>query len=99
MKKGEFLNISKRMVKEYFDRYVRKGNVQTIKVSEVEVIGYDEDDNNYRAILITPGSDELYYGTTYYKETGKIHSYIYKKVGKRVNGKKSRVSRYYTDNI
>lgn len=96
MKKGEFLSISKRMVKEYFDRYVEnKGDIQTIKVSDVEVIGFDEDDDNYRAILITPGSDELYYGTTYYKETDKLHSYVYKKVGKRTNGKKNKINRYF----
>lgn len=95
MKKGEFLNISKRMVKEYFDRYVQKGDIQTLKVSDVEVIGFDEDDDNYRAILITPDSDELYYGTTYYKETDKMHSYVYKKVGKRTNGKKNKISRYF----
>lgn len=95
MKKGEFLNISKRMVKEYFDRYVQKGDIQTIKASDIEVIGFNEDDDNYRAILITPGSDELYYGTTYYKQTDKIHSYVYKKVGKRMNGKKNKINRYF----
>lgn len=96
MKKGEFLNISKRMVKEYFDRYIQeKGDIQTIKASEVEVIGFSEDDDNYRAILIAPGSDELYYGTTYYKNTDKLHSYIYTKVGKRTNGKKDKISRYF----
>lgn len=90
MKKGEFIGISKRMVKEYHNRYVEKmKDYQIIKSTDVEVIGFDEDETCYRILLITPTPDDLYYGVTYDKSTDKLYSYTYKKVGGRINGRKN----------
>lgn len=89
MKKGEFIRISKRMVKEYFNRYICELNsVKKISVNDVEVVGFSNESDSYRLILQTPDSDDLYYGVTYNKDTDTLYSYTYKKVGRRINGKK-----------
>lgn len=93
MKKGEFIYTSKRMVKEYVNRYVE--GVDHISSKDIQVIGFNDDLDSYRILLSTPTSEE-YYGVSYDKGNDKLHSYIYKKVGKRVIGKKNK-SRYYND--
>lgn len=98
MKKGEFISVSKNMVRQYLSRYVIKtGDVQKIKMSDIEVIGFHEDEDSYRILLTATASNDLYFGATYYKNTNKFNSYTYKKVGKKINGKKNRINRYYSD--
>lgn len=93
MKKGEFIYTSKRMVKEYVNRYVE--GVEHISSKDIQVIGFNEDLTSYRILLTTPTSEE-YYGVSYDKENDNLNSYIYKKVGQRVVGKKNR-NRFYND--
>ena len=92
MKKGEFITISKRMVKEYFNRYENKtSDIQRITTRDVQVFGFNEDDDKYSILLTTPASDQNFYGVTYSKSTDELHSYIYKKVGKMIHGRKENV--------
>lgn len=93
MKTGDFIYTSKRMVKEYVNRYVDGTN--HISSKDVQVIGFHEDPSIIRLLLTTPTSEE-YYGVSYDKENEKLNSYIYKKVGQRVIGKKNR-NRFYND--
>ena len=93
MKKGEFIYTSKRMVKEYVNRYME--GVDRISSKDVEVIGFNDEPGSLRILLSTPTSEE-FYGVSYDKETDNLHSYIYKKVGKRIVGKKNK-NRYYND--
>ena len=86
MKKGEFINIAKRMVKEYFNRYVDKENI--IKKIDVKVNKFVEEENVYRIILDTPGRDDTFYGVTYHKDTGEFNSFIYKKIDDNTIGAK-----------
>lgn len=93
MKKGDFIYTSKRMVKEYINRYME--GVEHISSKDVEVIGFNDEPGSFRILLSTPTSEE-FYGVSYDKENDKLNSYIYKKVGKRVIGKKNK-NRYYSD--
>lgn len=86
MKKGEFIHVSKMMVKESCNRKLEK--TQRITINEVEVIGFHENPNGYRLLLQSPTSEGIYYGVSYDKSTDELRSYIYKKVGKRTTGKK-----------
>jgi hypothetical protein len=91
MNKGKFISICKQMVKEYFNRYIcdEKG-LQKITHNQVEVIGFQEDCTCYRAILVTPTDDGLYYGVTYNKYTKDFDSYTYKKVGRKLYGRRNK---------
>lgn len=82
MKKGEFINISKRMVKEYFNRYVDKEN--TIKRRHVLIHECTEYNNTYSVILKILGRDKTFYGVTYHKDTNEFDSYIYKSINDKV---------------
>lgn len=93
MKTGEFIFTSKRMVKEYVNRYVE--GAKLISTKEIKVIGFNEDPLNFRILLSTPASEE-YYGVHYDKKNNSLDSYIYKKVGKKACEKKSR-NRFYND--
>ena len=89
MKKGEFINVSKRMVKEYFNRYIdNPGDIRKITSKDVVVIDFRDEPNVYRVILVTMTSESLFYGVTYYKDTDEIHSYIYEKIEDRIKGRK-----------
>ena len=93
MKTGAFIFTSKRMVKEYVNRYVE--GVEPISTKDIRVIGFNEDPSNFRILLSTPASEE-YYGVHYDRENDNLDSYIYKKVGKKAEEKKSR-NRFYND--
>lgn len=93
MKTGNFIFTSKRMVKEYVNRYVE--GVDNISTKDIQVIGFNEDPRSFRILLSTPASEE-YYGVSYDKENDSLNSYIYKKVGKRVCGKNSR-NKWFND--
>lgn len=92
MKKGEFIRISKRMVKEYVNRYIDE--TKHISQYDVSVMAFSENKNAYRILLTTPASEDLYYGVTYEKDTDKLYSYTYKKLENRVRGKKNKNSRH-----
>lgn len=94
MKKGEFIQVSKMMVKESFNRHIcDTSKTEKISANDVEVIGFHEDPNGYKILLQTPISDGLYYGVSYDINTDNLNSYTYKKVGKRVNGRKNKFYR------
>ena len=91
MKKGEIIQTGKRMVVEYFNKYVNKSKgFRRISERNVRVIGVCDETDIYRVLLIVPGWYGIYYGVSYNYTTNKINSYIYKKVGKRINGRKER---------
>lgn len=87
MKKGEFIRTSKRMVKEYYNRYIAKDYMRKIMVGDIEVIDFVDDKNNYRIILSTLTWDNRFYGVTYNKHSKELHSYIYESDDFRVIGK------------
>ena len=87
MNKEEFINISKRMVKEYFNRYIIDNTDDEIKDSDVQVVIFDDTSDHYKTTLTTPDLENLYYGVTYDKRTQKLYSFIYEKDGFRVLGK------------
>ena len=89
MKKGEFISVSKRMVKEYFNRYVdNTGGSRKITSRDVVVIDFQDEPDAYRILLVTMTPETLFYGVTYYKDTNKIHSYIYENIEDRIKGRK-----------
>lgn len=88
MKKCEFINLSKRMVKEYYNRYSNgPDGFWKIRTSNVIVIDFQDEPDTYRVLLVTI-PETLFYGVTYYKNTDKIHSYIYESVEDRIKGRK-----------
>ena len=87
MNKEEFVNISKRMVKEYFNRYILDDDDYELKEQDIQVIMLGDTDECYKITLTTPDLENLYYGVTYDKKTKKLHSFIYEKEGFRVLGK------------
>lgn len=88
MKKREFISISKRMVKEYYNRFIAKNGIQKITRDNVETIQYEETNCSLKAILITHTDDEILYGVTYDKALDRLNSYIYNEVEGRINGRK-----------
>lgn len=90
MNKEEFLNVSKRMVKEYFNRYIVDDEDDEIRDEDVQVVIFDDTSDSYKATLTTPDLDNLYYGVTYDKNKKQLYSFIYEKDGFRVLGKKER---------
>lgn len=87
MKKGEFIYTSKRMVREYFNRYVNKTDKPKITLNDIRVVDFRNKQDNYKVLLTTLHQDNLYYGVTYYKDTNKMRSYIYKKLKRGFRGK------------
>lgn len=79
MKKGEFISVSKRMVKEYFNRYLDKDNRLSSK--DIQIIGFNEEENRYGALLIIPDKDvtchQVIYEVVYNIDSDSIQSYIY----------------------
>lgn len=91
MKKGEFIYTSKRMLKEYINRYVNKENGKRITVHDVLVIGFHDESDMYRILLSVPTSEDLFYGVTYDKSKDELYSYIYRKTGKKLFGRKENI--------
>lgn len=88
MKKGEFINLSKRMVREYYNRYSNgPDGFWKIRTSNVIVLDFQDEPDIYRILLVTI-PETLFYGVTYYKGEDRIHSYIYENVDNRIIGKK-----------
>ena len=79
MKKREFIDVAKRMVKEYFKLCWNK----KIVLTDISTIGY-RDNSNYLWVLLSvddPTSDR--YEVVYHKNTGQISSNMYKDICKR----------------
>lgn len=75
MKKREFIDVAKRMVKEYFRLYQNK----KIVLTDISIIGY-RDNSNYLWVLLSvddPTSGR--YEVVYHKNTGQMSSNMYKK--------------------
>ena len=79
MKKGEFISVSKRMVKEHYNRYVadEKG-VEKLKTGDVHVVRFKDDDGMYEIVLTTSYYDGMYYEVTYDVEKDELESRILK---------------------
>ena len=82
MKKGEFISISKRMVKEYINYHVVKGG-DYITLKEISIIGFSNIDGNLKCILYTHETPDDVYKVTYDKEKDEINSELIKKNGFR----------------
>lgn len=79
MKKGEFINVSKRMVKEYFNKYVvGKDGIEKISCCDICVVGFSHVDGNYKILLSTPITDDVYYKVIYDKESDELKSTLVK---------------------
>lgn len=87
MKKQEFISLSKNMVKEYLNVFNDKTG-QILSVLDVQVEGFHDTPENYRILLSVPSADGFYYEVIYDKKTTGVHSYVFKKAGKRIVGKK-----------
>lgn len=87
MKKGEFISVAKNMVTEYFNVFVDKEDLK-ISVNDICVVGFHDTPESYRIILSTPRSDDFFYEVVYDKNTKGLYSYAYRKVGKRIVGKR-----------
>ena len=84
MNKREFISVSKNMVTEYVNVF----GDEEIKKKDVSVVAFHETPEHHRILLSVPTSDDFYYEVTYDKSKSEIHSYAYRKVGKRILGKK-----------
>lgn len=87
MKKGEFIIVAKNMVTEYFNVFVNNEETK-MGVNDICVVGFHDTPENYRILLTTPKIDEFFYEVVYDKNTKGLHSYAYRKVGKRIVGKR-----------
>lgn len=78
MDKYDFINVSKRMVKEYYNRYVAKTDEEQIRLRNVHIVGLSDINGDYKIILSTPNFDGTIYKVTYDKIKDEIKSYIEK---------------------
>lgn len=82
MKKGEFISLAKRMVKEYINYHVVKGG-KYITLKDITIIGFSNIDSILKCILYAYETPEDIYKVTYNKERGEINSELIKKDGFR----------------
>lgn len=78
MKKGDFISVAKRMVKEHYNRYVAGNDDMKIDTSDIHVIQFEDIDDDYRIVLTTAYVDGMYYEVTYDHETDELDSMILK---------------------
>lgn len=84
MKVGEFIDVSKRMVKEYVNRYVIQNEIEKITKNEIVVINFSNDIDSYEILLTTMGFGDLSYSVRYDKKEDKLYSdLIFLKINKR----------------
>lgn len=76
MNKEEFIDICKRMVKEYFNRYVKAEDKEMITVDDVNNIEYYDSDVEQEVVLVTNACDGNYYSVLYNKEDKKFYSSV-----------------------
>ena len=83
MKVGEFIDVSKRMVKEYVNRYVIQNEIEKITKNEIVVINFSNDIDSYEILLTTMGFGDLSYSVRYDKKEDKLYSdLIFLKINK-----------------
>lgn len=81
MKKGEFISTSRRMVKEYVNRYILKDD--HITADEITLIGFSNIEGNLKCVMYSSRTPEIVYKITYNKENDEISSELIKKNGFR----------------
>ena len=86
MKKEDFIQVSKNMVKEYIDRYVK--NDRSTKIEDIEMIDFQEGSDGFKILLVTEDSGDKFYGVTYDRLRDELHSYIYREDEIRVIGRR-----------
>ena len=75
MNKEQLINVSKNMVKEYFNRYIDKEH--PITEDDIEVAGFKNNSATLWLLLSVPSSDmKLKYEVSYSKKTGQLHTGI-----------------------
>lgn len=77
MKKSEFIDVSKRMVKEYVNRYIIKNDEEKITKFEVVVMNFNDNPDSYEILLTTIDMGELSYIVIYDKVKDKIYSSVH----------------------
>lgn len=82
MKKGEFISLARRMVKEYINYHVMIGG-NYITLDEISIVGFGNIDGNLKCILYTHETPEDIYKVTYNKEKDEINSELIKRDGFR----------------
>lgn len=85
MKKQEFINLSKNMVKEYVNAFSEE---RKVLIKNVYVIGFHDTPDNYRILLSIEATDDFFYEVVYDKNKKGIHSYVFKQTGNRIVGKR-----------
>lgn len=94
MKTGNIIRLSKRMVIEYINRYVKKTkDDEKATYKDVHIIGFHDEPEDHRVLIYSPITDDLYYEVTCDKDTDEMHSYIYRRVRKKFNGEENRKKR------
>lgn len=79
MRKDDFIDMCKRMVVEYNNRYMRvNGNVTSISPDDVEVVNYYNTQYIKQAVLSTPFIFDERFVVTVDQKTKKMDSYIVK---------------------
>lgn len=79
MEKDDFINMCKRMVVEYNNRYIRvNGNITGISPDDVEVVNYYDTQDIKQAVLSTPFIFDERFVVTMDQKTKKTDSYIIK---------------------
>lgn len=79
MNKKEFIRLSERMVKEYYNRYVAIYDDKKINMSDIFMLGFCKTESGMRVLIRTKTHDTCTYEVTYDKETDEIHSFIFEK--------------------
>lgn len=81
MKKSEIIDVSKRMVKEYYNRYIAEPKgIEKITSKDVRIVTFNDNPYKCQLILATATDDDLHYGVSYNKRKKEMNSYIYKKI-------------------
>ena len=78
MKMIDFIFMAKRMVREYFNRYVCESEENKIvNIKEITTIKFYNTLESYKILLSTPGADKMLYEVSYNKNTNEIQSHAY----------------------
>ena len=93
MKANKFIQMSKNMVKEYFNRYVAASdNIRKITDEDIMTVRFQEDPDKYQIMLTVITDDDIYYMVTYDRSTDEIYSYICGQDGLRILGRKENLN-------
>ena len=76
---GEFINICKAKVVDYFNEHCEKTDRADITVNDVYVVWYCKTLQNHKALLSTNVSDGMFYEMTYNGDKHQLYMDAYKK--------------------